>query len=263
MTANATAVAGMKQVQFLLDGGNLGSAVTGAGPTFTYQWNTSTLTGTHVLSAIATDNDSNTTTSGTVSVTISAGPTATFVKTDATTTGNWSGVYGTDGYIIANDADSPPAYATVILPSSTTGPQYTWAGSTADVEALSTAPFATTRIASTFYSYSDGTPYVFDINLTDGQTHQIAMYLWDLDNSGPRRNHFHSQRRHGRDPGYKTDVGIPERRLRGVQRKRPHPGEVHLDSGSQRRCEWIVLQYAGSATARAHHQSHGADFGQQ
>src|SRR6185312_11815201 len=41
ITANATSQAGIASVQFKLDGtSNLGSPVTGTGPTFSYQWDT-------------------------------------------------------------------------------------------------------------------------------------------------------------------------------------------------------------------------------
>ncbi len=181
MTANATAVAGMKQVQFLLDGSNLGSAITGAGPTFTYLWNTSALTGGHVLTAVATDDTNQTTTSAPVSVTVSnVGPSATFIRTDAVTQGTWVGVYGADGYIIPNDANAPPSYVTVTGPGAA-GPAYTWASSTTSPSALLTGPSSSSRIASTWYT---STSFTINLNLTDGQTHQIALYLWDLENSG-------------------------------------------------------------------------------
>ncbi len=189
VTANATAIAGMASVQFLLDGNNLGAPVSGTGPTYTYQWNTTTTTGgAHVLSAVATDAVNQTTTSGTVNVTVNnTGPSATFVKTDAVTQGNWVGVYGGDGYIIPNDATSPPSYSVISGPGAA-GPAYTWVASTTDVRALLDSPSTSNRIASTWYSASNGTPFVMDINLTDGQTHQLALYLFDLENSGRAEN---------------------------------------------------------------------------
>ena len=51
----------MAKVQFALDGANLGGAVTGAGPSYTYSWNTAAAAnGIHTLSAIATDSSGNT-----------------------------------------------------------------------------------------------------------------------------------------------------------------------------------------------------------
>jgi Bacterial Ig domain len=77
ITAKTTDAAAIMKVQFLLDGINLGSPVTGAGPTFGYSWNTTALfngaalvNGPHTLAAIATDVAGNTATSANVSVTV-------------------------------------------------------------------------------------------------------------------------------------------------------------------------------------------------
>jgi hypothetical protein len=62
----------MAGVQFMLDGANLGSEVTGAGPTYTFNWNTTTASnGSHTLSARARDAAGNTTTSAGRTVTVS------------------------------------------------------------------------------------------------------------------------------------------------------------------------------------------------
>ena len=60
-TANATDNVGVSGVQFTLDGATLGPAITGAGPTYSYSWNTSGATnGPHTLGAVATDTAGNT-----------------------------------------------------------------------------------------------------------------------------------------------------------------------------------------------------------
>ena len=97
---------------------------------------------------------------------------ATFLKADPTTQGNWKGAYGADGYAIANDATSYPAYAQVSLRNQT---PYLWATSTSDVRGLQTA---TGRIASTWFS---PTSVDIDVNLTDGKTHQLSIYGLDWD----------------------------------------------------------------------------------
>jgi hypothetical protein len=184
VTANATATAGISSVQFKLDGSNLGAALTGAGPTFTYQWDTTTVTGAHTLTAVATDAINQTTTSAGVSVTVSnTGPSASFVKLDAVTQGNWKGVYGTDGFIIPNDSNNVPSYATVTVPGAA-GPTYTWIASTTDVRALLKGASQTDRIGSTYYTAANTTPFVFDINITDTKTHLLALYLLDYENAG-------------------------------------------------------------------------------
>ena len=75
VTANATDNASVIDVQFQLDGNNLGSPVIGSGPSYSYSWNTAALfngaqlvNGPHVLAAIATDASGKTTVSSPVTV---------------------------------------------------------------------------------------------------------------------------------------------------------------------------------------------------
>jgi hypothetical protein len=179
LTATATSAAAISSVQFQADGVNIGSPVTsGSGSIYSIQW-TNPTNGPHSLTAIATDSQSQSTTSVPVEVTVALsapiGPAATFVKFDTTTLGNWAGTYGGDGYIIANGNTVLPAYAT----ENTTGAQsYTWYSPSTDPRALQISPTSTTRIASTFFSTSS---FSFDVNITDGQTHQIALYCLDYE----------------------------------------------------------------------------------
>ncbi len=106
-----------------------------------------------------------------------AGAIATYGSQDATTQGTWTGKYGADGYLIANDTSSAPAYATISFTGAAT---YTWAASTSDVRALQASKGATSRIASTYYA---GSNFTMDVNLTDGNTHRIALYLLDWDST--------------------------------------------------------------------------------
>jgi len=72
VTASATDDVGVAGVQFLLDGANLGAEVTGAGPTYTLNWNTTTAgNGTHPLAARARDASGNTAITSSVNVTLS------------------------------------------------------------------------------------------------------------------------------------------------------------------------------------------------
>ena len=110
-----------------------------------------------------------------------AAPTASasFVKTDTARQGSWKGVYGTDGSVVANDSTSLPAYAT----ASTNAWGYTWNGSTTDVRALQKgASGSTDRIAA---QWGGSSSFDIDCNLTDGGTHQVALYGLDWD-SGSR-----------------------------------------------------------------------------
>ena len=69
VSANATDSAGVSSVQFQLDGANLGSPVTGAGPGYSVSWDTTTATNmTHMLTAVATDTVGNTATASAVTV---------------------------------------------------------------------------------------------------------------------------------------------------------------------------------------------------
>ncbi len=102
---------------------------------------------------------------------------AAYIGSDTTTEGTWTGKYGSAGDIIANDADTPPVFATVSLTGDTA---YTWVASTTDVRALQTSSGASTRIASTFYS---STSFTVNLKLTDGDTHKISLYLLDWDSS--------------------------------------------------------------------------------
>src|SRR5205814_282801 len=103
------------------------------------------------------------------------GASAVFQVLDTTTQGSWKGHYGADGSLIANDPSShPPAYAAI----STNAAQFTWADPSIDPRSLLKGASASDRIASTFYSNS---AFSFDVNLTDGQTHEVALYLLDLD----------------------------------------------------------------------------------
>jgi subtilisin family serine protease len=118
---------------------------------------------------------------GSISVTVNpaVSSSATLLKRDTTTEGNWIGVYGSQGYNIIGNATSYPSYATV----TTTGAlSYTWAPSTTDPRALQ-YPIGTGRIAATWYS---STSFTINVNLTDGQTHDLTLYALDWDGNNTR-----------------------------------------------------------------------------
>src|SRR4029077_16328144 len=103
--------------------------------------------------------------------------TATFVGSDLTTQGSWRGTYGADGYQIVNDSVSYPSYAAVTVSGADL---HTWAASTADVRGLQKA-VGPDRIAATWYQ---NPAFTLDVNLTDGEAHQVAIYVVDWDNRG-------------------------------------------------------------------------------
>jgi hypothetical protein len=107
---------------------------------------------------------------------------AVFVGLDATTSGNWSGAYGSQGYLLApNDGNYPysniPGYALVNVSGAAT---YIWAGSTSEPQALQ-KPGGSDNIAACWYT---GSAFTMDIGVTDGQTHRIAFYFLDWDGYG-------------------------------------------------------------------------------
>jgi ELWxxDGT repeat protein len=102
---------------------------------------------------------------------------ATFVTTDAGTEGNWTGVYGKDGYDVINSAQSLPSYATLSIPGSVSN--YTWNPNATMVSALQASPGSSDRIAAC--DYSNNAAFSFNLDLTDGKTHQVALYLLDWD----------------------------------------------------------------------------------
>jgi hypothetical protein len=105
--------------------------------------------------------------------------TATFVRSDTTTQGNWGAVYGADGYsLLAGPAASLPSYAQL----SASGQQsYVW-GSTTDVRAPENVALQSNNSVQRTAScdYSNGA-FNLNVNLIDGNTHQIAFYLLDWD----------------------------------------------------------------------------------
>jgi hypothetical protein len=103
---------------------------------------------------------------------------ASFIAADTTTQGTWKGVYGADGYNVLGNASSYPSYATVTASGQS---NWTWAGSTTDVRALQKATAgASDRIAACWYASSQ---FTVDLNLTDGQTHEVSLYAVDWDST--------------------------------------------------------------------------------
>ena len=127
--------------------------------------------------------------------------TATFVKSDTATQGNWIGVYGTTGYEVIGNSGSLPSYATV-TPSGQTS--YTWAASTTDPRALQDAG-GVGRTAAAWYSK---TSFTVDVNLTDGKTHDLELYFLDWDNVGRSEQIVISSEATGTAPGHRVDLVV-------------------------------------------------------
>ncbi len=100
--------------------------------------------------------------------------TATFVKADTTTQGSWMGTYGAQGYDIVSGPISFPAGDTITPSNQLT---YTWTTSTSDVRGLQ-VPGSSNRVAAVWYSSSS---FTVDVNLGDGQVHDLELYFADWD----------------------------------------------------------------------------------
>jgi hypothetical protein len=116
-------------------------------------------------------------TSGTATVNLSTSVTgqAIYGGTDTTTQGSWQKSYGADGYSLAGGPQSLPSYDPSFTVSNAAS--YTWAKSTSDPRALQTGG---TGLAACWVA---GGTFSFDVALTDGNTHQVAVYALDWDST--------------------------------------------------------------------------------
>ncbi|HYW41362.1 MAG TPA: S8 family serine peptidase [Bryobacteraceae bacterium] len=106
---------------------------------------------------------------------------ATYVKADTTTAGTWKGVYGADGANVINDTANYPSYVAVTPAGNT---PYTWVSSTTNTRALQKISSTTDRIAACWYT---GGSFTIDLNFSDTNTHQLALYFLDWDGGRSER----------------------------------------------------------------------------
>jgi hypothetical protein len=113
---------------------------------------------------------------------------AQFIKEDSTTSGNWGGVYGKDGYVLCNydgngnDQKSLPPYVSSVnynVPSATI-----WVSGTNDDRAL--APNSSNQNPRTAACYYGSPTMSFTINCTGTNNYQLALYFVDWDDKGRR-----------------------------------------------------------------------------
>ena len=106
------------------------------------------------------------------------GTSATFVRVDTTTQGNWRGTYGANGYNIAAETPSYPSFVQVL---SSPAPAETWVWDSAPSDSRAPQrPSGIGRIASCWYTVSS---FAHDLNFIDGLSHQVALYVLDWDAS--------------------------------------------------------------------------------
>ncbi len=113
----------------------------------------------------------------TVTLTVASTSQATFVKTDSATEGNWIGVYGAQGYDIVSGPSRLPANDTITPGGQST---YTWTTTSSDPRALQ-VPGSSNRVAAVWYS---ATSFTVNVNLADGQSHDLELYFDDWDSKG-------------------------------------------------------------------------------
>jgi hypothetical protein len=118
-------------------------------------------------------------TSGTATVYLSGvavAAQASYGGTDTATQGSWQQNYGADGYSLPGGTQSLPSYDPSFAVSN--AQIFTWTKSTSDPRALQTG--GTGLVAAWYNSGS----FSFDVNLADGNAHQVAVYALDWDSSG-------------------------------------------------------------------------------
>lgn len=103
-------------------------------------------------------------------------PGATYAATDSSTSGNWRGVFGRDGFNIPTSGSSMPGYATMNVVG---GAPYQWSDWNTEARALQNAA-NNGRVASAWFADST---FSVDFNFIDGQTHKLSLYFCDWDRS--------------------------------------------------------------------------------
>jgi hypothetical protein len=104
---------------------------------------------------------------------------ATFVGEDNTTQGNWKSVYGAEGFNIIGDVENYPAQVPVSVSGATL---YTEKEPKSGMNWLQKDKSTNPNFASWFSE----TNFTIDINLSDGQEHQVAVYCLDWDENDGR-----------------------------------------------------------------------------
>lgn len=123
-------------------------------------------------------------TNGVVSSSSGPGPgtnganSATFVKADATTRGNWKNVFGAEGNWIYSAQPQLPSFAQI---SPIGASEWIWNESTDDPAAPQLPSATSNRVAACWYSFN---PFAMNIRLTDGNAHLVSAYFLDWDEAG-------------------------------------------------------------------------------
>jgi hypothetical protein len=114
--------------------------------------------------------------SATTSAATPTAPAATFVNSDSSTSGNWRGVYGQDGYQVVTGPSAYPGFVNATTSGKT---DHYWKSETSDPRALQTT--GTSRTAGCWYAAGS---FTVDFSFLDGQTHKLSLYFLDWDYLG-------------------------------------------------------------------------------
>lgn len=112
-----------------------------------------------------------------ITASVPAPPAAQFLDEDDYTSGDWKGVYGSDGYNILGDTANYPDYVSV----STSSASYTtWTGPTTDPRALlESEPGSTEGVTGVWY----GSNFNVNVNFSDSNWHELSIYVVDWDST--------------------------------------------------------------------------------
>jgi uncharacterized protein (TIGR03790 family) len=98
---------------------------------------------------------------------------ATYLGVDTTTSGNWIGQYGSDGYVIPNSSSNLPNYVQLRVTADMANK------TCSDHQCLETAD----RLSRTWNSWQAST-FTIDISINDGKSHKVSLYAYDASRTG-------------------------------------------------------------------------------
>jgi hypothetical protein len=102
------------------------------------------------------------------------------IRTDSSSSGNWKGVYGSEGRVIIGDKTSPPVYPSYVKMAAPAGLPFVWKEATSDSRGLQQAA-GPDRVAGCWFSEQS---FNVELDFIDGRTHRVAFYCMDWDNAG-------------------------------------------------------------------------------